>query len=374
MELNQQSLREPLRILIIGSLDLEAVGDKAAGGTVISLRCLVNELRRRTDVELRVVDIGSSREETSLLKDIGRAMSFLHQATRQVRHVDVVTLHLCSPSSLGLPALVLSRIFRKPLIIRKFGGNDYRASRAYCWPRLADFILRRADLYLAQTRYLVAQAHRRGIMHCQWFPTHRPINSSVNSNHKRTTCRRFVYVGQVREYKGIRELVAATERLDSPTTVDVYGPIFDDLPADLFHRRQKIFYKGVLNHRDVVSTMRQYDAFILPTKALSEGYPGAILEAYAAGLPVITSTCGAIQEIVDQSSGILIEPKSVEALCLAMKKLTEDSELYVRLCKGARDRAAEFSAEHWAEEFVTYSREIIEKGSKVHNARKEHRA
>ena len=55
---------------------------------------------------------------------------------------------------------------------------------------------------------------------------------------------------------------------------------------------------------------------------------------------------------------ILIEPKNVEALYLAMKELTEDSQLYLRLCKGARDRAAQFSAEHWAKEFVAYCRQI----------------
>jgi glycosyltransferase involved in cell wall biosynthesis len=214
-------------------------------------------------------------------------------------------------------------------------------------------------MYLAETRHLVKVAHERdGMTHCRWFPTARPMHTSAQPGLGGTTCRRFVFVSHVREYKGVRELVDAAERLDASTTVDVYGPLFDDLPTGLFERRQRVFYKGVLRQRDVIPTMQQYDAFVLPTKAPTEGYPGSILEAYAAGLPVITTTCGGIPEIVDETSGILVEPGNVEALYQAMNRLVVDSELYVRLRNGARDKGGQFGAEHWAQKFVAYCREI----------------
>jgi len=334
----------------------------AAGGTTILLQCLVDELRRRDDVEVRVVDIGCSRDKTGLLKDVGRGLAFLRQVARQVRHADVVSLHAVSTKLwfTGMMALLISRVMGKPLLIRKFAGTDYN-DFSLSKRVITKWVLYRCDMYLAETRHLVDVALRDGISHCRWFPTHRPLNSTLNQRHERTACRRFVYVGQVREYKGIRELVEAAEWLDASTTVDVYGPIFDDLPADLFDRRRRIFYKGFLNHQDVVSTMQQYDAFILPTKALTEGYPGSILEAYAAGLPVIATTCGAIPEIVDETSGILVEPRNAEALYQAMKRLSEDSELYVRLCKGAHERVAQFSAEFWVDKFVAYCRELAER-------------
>jgi glycosyltransferase involved in cell wall biosynthesis len=111
--------------------------------------------------------------------------------------------------------------------------------------------------------------------------------------------------------------------------------------------------------------MCQYDAFVLPTKATTEGYPGVVLEAYAAGLPVIATTCGAIPEIVDETSGILLDPGDVDGLEGAMKRLVEDPQLYVRLCEGTRERTAQFSAAHWAEEFVACCREVAEKNSRT---------
>lgn len=357
---NIHSASHLLRILVIGSLDA-AAGGNAAGGTTISLRCLVDELQKRGDVELSVVDIGCSRDKTGFLKDIGRAMTFIHQTARKVCHADVVSLHAVSTKLwfTGMMTLLLSRIAGKPVLIRKFAGTDYNDFPF--WKRHATkWVLSQCDMYLAQTKHLVDVANKRdGITHCRWFPTHRPIHQKVEPNHKRAICRRFVYVGQVREYKGIRELVEAAELLDESTTVDVYGPLFDDLPADLFDHRRRIFYKGFLNHRDVVSTMQQYDALVMPTKATTEGYPGVILEAYAAGLPVIATTCGAIPEIVDQTSGILVEPRNVESLFQAMKRLSEDSDLYQRLCANTRTKAESFSVERWAGEFVTFCREIV---------------
>lgn len=248
--MNHNKKDRSLRVLVIGSLN-GAHGGNGAGGTVISLRCLVDELQNRQDVELRVIDLGCSGDKTGLLKDVGRAMAFIKQAITCIPRVDVVSLHLSNPSTLGLPGLLLSRVFRKPLIIRKFGGNDYRMSFKYSWPRIAEFILHHADLYLAQSHNLVDQARSRGIAHCRWFPTHRPMNPEANPNNKRTQCRRFVYVGQVREYKGIQELVEAAEQLDATISVDVFGPLFDDLPANLFNNCKRVFYKGCLYHRHV---------------------------------------------------------------------------------------------------------------------------
>jgi len=262
-KLNDFSTKRPLRILVIGSLDA-AAGGNAAGGTTISLRCLVDELKRRQDVELIVVDIGCSRDKTGLLKDIGRGLAFIRHAAQQIRRVDVVSLHTVSTKLwfTGMMTLMLSRVAHKPLLIRKFAGTDYNDFPF--WKRtLTKWVLSHCDIYLAQTRYLVDVAKSRdGISHCRWFPTHRPMNGTGESDRVKAVCRRFIYVGQVREYKGIIELVEAAERLDSAISVDVYGPIFDDLPADLFNHRKRIFYRGFLNQLDDDDTMQQYDAFV----------------------------------------------------------------------------------------------------------------
>ena len=59
---------------------------------------------------------------------------------------------------------------------------------------------------------------------------------------------------------------------------------------------------------------------MLPTFYEGEGYPGAIIEAFSLGLPVISTHWKAIPEIVkDQQTGILIEPNTVEAFVKAIQ-------------------------------------------------------
>lgn len=345
-----------LRVLVIGSVNMDKSARNLVGGTVVSLRWLIDELERRPDLDLRVLDIARSRGANKFLADVDRVIKFVTQLIGQVWRVDVVSLHTVTVKVwfTAIVTLMFSRLAGKPVVIRKFDGRDYD-----CFPfwkkALTKWALSRCDMYLAETKYLVEVAQKRDrIMHSRWFPNHRPFDAGVTIRRDRFECRRFIYVGRVCGEKGIAELVQATERLTGDVTVDVYGPLSDDLPPDLLNSCQRVFYKGVLTHQEVLDTMRQYDALVLPTYCNDEGYPGAILEAYGAGLPVIATKWQAIPEIVDESCGILVEPKNVEELFEAMKRLSADSELYVQLCRGAAERAGQFSAEFWADRFASY--------------------
>jgi len=108
--------------------------------------------------------------------------------------------------------------------------------------------------------------------------------------------------------------------------------------------------------------MRDYDALLFPTYWQGEGIPGVVLEAFQAGLPVITTDWRSIPELVDDSCGILVPPRDVDALEAAMQQLVSDSELYQQLSGGALRKASEFSAERWTAEFVRYCRSLLEPG------------
>ena len=76
---------------------------------------------------------------------------------------------------------------------------------------------------------------------------------------------------------------------------------------------------------DINSIMREVDLLILPS--MMEATPYVIVEAMAAGLPVVASGIFGIPELVeDGKSGILVPPGDVEALALAVKHLVRDSD------------------------------------------------
>ena len=320
------------------------------GGVSVSFKLFCDLVATQNRVDLQVINLSGIRARRS----VKSVCALVRHIWKYAARCDVATLY-CATSQIptvGLLTLCLCRLRKKPFILRKAGGTDHRELGAF-FGRVAEFVMKHADLFLAETKYLVDLNRRRGIVQTRWYPTTR---RAAQLSDGRTRCRRFVFVGQVRLAKGVMELVKASDRLPSGTSVDVYGPLFDDLPADLFEGRQRIFYKGALKHEDVVPTLRQYDAFVLPTKAPTEGYPGAILEAYGAGLPVITTTCGAIPEIVDDTFGILVEPGDAEALAQAMNHLVSHDSAYQRLCCGARDARERFSAEQWIAWFLQQCR------------------
>jgi glycosyltransferase involved in cell wall biosynthesis len=274
---------------------------------------------------------------------------------------DVISIHLCDVpfAYLGLFVLLVSRLARKPLIVRKFGGNLFSLGMTGNWA--AYYVMRHANAALLQTQSLMNDAKARGMSNVLWYPTSRPQPKDLSSDRRgKRECRRFVFVGHVCPEKGVQEILIAAEGLPDEITVDVYGPFMGGLSERTFAGSKSVRYRGVIPPEEVITTLSDYDALLLPTHYLGEGYPGVVIEAYHAGLPVICTHWQALPEIVDDTSGILVEPRNAEALYRAMKRLSEDSELYARLCKGAIEQAGQFSTEHWADEFVKICRKLVE--------------
>jgi glycosyltransferase involved in cell wall biosynthesis len=173
--------------------------------------------------------------------------------------------------------------------------------------------------------------------------------------------RRFVYVGHVKTTKGLREILTAAEKLPAQDcTVDVYGPFSDGFSEREFEGNTRVTYHGVLTPDQVIPTLRRYDVVLLPTYHFGEGYPGVVLVAYAAGLPVIASRWRSIPEIVEEGvSGLLVEPRDADDLARAMNRLCEDPECLRVLIQGACALAQRFRSELWTDEFIWICRQVL---------------
>ncbi|HEY0590232.1 MAG TPA: glycosyltransferase family 4 protein [Thermoanaerobaculia bacterium] len=110
---------------------------------------------------------------------------------------------------------------------------------------------------------------------------------------------------------------------------------------------------------DVPSLVRTFDVFVHP--ALFDALPTAVLEAMAAGVPVVASATGGIPEIItDGENGLLVPPGDEEALAGAIHRLLRHRTMLRELGAAGRARVeAEFSAERWVERLEAIYREAV---------------
>jgi glycosyltransferase involved in cell wall biosynthesis len=92
-----------------------------------------------------------------------------------------------------------------------------------------------------------------------------------------------------------------------------------------------------LGHRDdVPNLLAAADVFALPS--LYEGFPGAVIEAMALGLPVIASRLPMLHEVVeDERSGLLVPPQDPERLAEAIGRVLDDAALGREFGKRGRE-------------------------------------
>jgi glycosyltransferase involved in cell wall biosynthesis len=335
-----------IKILAIGTLTDQV------SGTSVNLSSLVENLGRRADVEFTFVN--TALRGGGALGGLERTLRTFWSVFREARRADVVTFHMNEPQK-GVPIWLLARLWRKPFLVRWFGGVDYRSHGSALRRAAAKFMLRRADVNLIQTKRLVRESLEDGSACSLWFSNSRPLPAPL-PDAPGDVCRRFMFAGHVKPTKGIHELIEAGEALEGDCTVDVYGQFFPGCSPQDFEGLKRVRYCGAIPPGDVISVMREHDALVLPTYFPGEGYPGVVIEAFLAGIPVICSDWMSIPEIVDDSAGILVPPRDGRALHESMKRLADDPALYQRLREGSRQSRGLFSAEAWADYFVDVCR------------------
>ena len=116
---------------------------------------------------------------------------------------------------------------------------------------------------------------------------------------------------------------------------------------------------------DVDQILAGCDVFVHPS--LDDAFPTVLLEAMAAGLPVVASSVGGIPEIVDSDvTGILVPPGDSAALAEAVGSLLSDRPRLARMAEAARVRAdRQFSTAAWTERLAVVYENVLAEAQKA---------
>jgi glycosyltransferase involved in cell wall biosynthesis len=165
------------------------------------------------------------------------------------------------------------------------------------------------------------------------------LGAITGPTHRREAAsrRRFAYLGTVAPHKGLHVLVEALMGLSKRDwSLDVIGnaginPGYTARLRTLARNDERIRFLGSVPPAQHERLWPSIDVLVLPS-LWWENSPLAVLEALAAGIPVVASRTGGVPEILPPGAGVLVAPGDVEGLRAVLGEVLEG-----RLLAGALD-------------------------------------
>lgn len=256
------------------------------------------------------------------------------------RSYDVIHAHF---GPVGNSFRFVRQSWRAPMLV-SFHGYDFSATPRQQGPAVYQKLFSTADLVTVNSNYMGQQLQRLGCSPDKIRKLSYGIDLEKYPFRPRTLARdepvRIVTVGRLVEKKGIEYVIRAlaqVARRHPSLRYDVIGDGPLRQPLEQLAREQSIGdvvqFHGALSGERVRALLDQAHLFVLASVTAQdgdqEGTPVSLLEAQAAGLPVLSTFHSGIPEIVpDGESGWLVPERDPEGLAERLTNLLEHPEMW----------------------------------------------
>jgi glycosyltransferase involved in cell wall biosynthesis len=333
----------PLDVLLVGR------GAPERGGIPTSIdRLLGSDLARRHRLRFLNLAPGTPPQGGRATRaNVARTVTDALAVRRAAAGADLVHVHSAlAPAVTLLRAALLVAAARSRgcgVVVHAHGGGILAWASSARRRLLLRLLLGRADRVVA-----VWEAGRRALGAALPAPRVVRVDNGVDLDrppaaHRPTGRPRLLFVGLLTPRKGVLDLARASELLTARGVAHelvLLGGTPDEGPAAEAEVRRRlpagVRLLGTREPRDVPPEYAAADVFCLPS--WWEAMPLSVLEAMAAGLPVVATDVGDVgRAVVDGVTGRVVPPRSPEALADALEPLLRDGALRRRA--GAAGRA-----------------------------------
>jgi len=282
------------------------------------------------------------------------------------------------PDILHVPAFALPK--RKPcktvvtvpdLIGVTFPNQVGWPSRFY-WGKWLPSTLKKADFIIT-----ISEATKRDVIKILGFPEDK-IRVSYPSGHegflRKTDSKTFtplktqlgirekyfLFVGTIEPRKNLARVIQAFNLFKKRFKGDVqyqlaivgskefgHGQVYQNLIKEGSLNQEDVIFTGYVSHDELNSLYSFSEALVFPS--LYEGFGIPILEAFASGTAVLTSTSSSLPEVAGEAA-ILVDPRDTEAIAHGLWEIATESELRSGLIERGFNRLKQFSWEKAAKE------------------------
>jgi len=263
---------------------------------------------------------------------------------------------------MGLPCLIIcKKLLKIPFVVMGQGSDVY----GY-WPYkslISRLVLKNADAVIALTKDMemrMLEMYTREILVIPNGVETETFSAITREDARRTLGidaheKIILYVGRLHPVKGVKYLVKAMDIIRSYENNVKLIIVGDGEQRNYllrltreFNLENHIIFIGKVPHQKIPTYLKAADVFVLPS--LREGFSLVILEAMAAGLPVIATRVGVVPEVIkDYENGFIVEPMNPHQIAEKCLLLLKDEKLRERMSSNNIEKAREFSWERVVE-------------------------
>lgn len=193
----------------------------------------------------------------------------------------------------------------------------------------------------------------QGFSNCEYLPNFKklnPINNIEKDRFYSTKIRVCTFSRVIRE-KGIEIAIKAVRQVYKEGVdieFDIYGVIAEEYKKEFsgLELPHYINYRGVIDASKSTYVLAQYSILLFPTLYKTEGFPSTIIDAFAAGLPIICSKVGVIPEIInDGQEGFLLVDVTADELAEKILYLDKNRDVMERMAQCSLEQYKNYQTE-----------------------------
>lgn len=278
-----------------------AFGKEYLDGQTVKTKIVSRELERRfgTQNVLNIDTHGGKKKLFLLPFEVFSALK---------KSVNVIILPAHNGLRVIAPLLMLeNKLFHRKLHYVVIGGwlSGFLRNKP-----ILTRVLKNFNCIYVETNSMMRALLSQGFTNVQIMPNCKELNILAETDiaHPTSEPYRLCTFSRVMKEKGIEDAINAVRIVNEQFnrvvyTLDIYGQV-DSSQTDWFEGLKSSFpdyvrYSGFVAYDNSVEILRNYFALLFPTRFYTEGIPGTIIDAYAAGVPVISSKWESFADIID---------------------------------------------------------------------------
>ena len=257
------------------------------------------------------------------------------KALKLCRKPDLIHVHILT--RLGVIAWIQKKLHKTPYIItehwsRYLPGNDFGGFLRKLFTKI---VVRNAETVTTVTENLAIAMKNHGLKNDNYVVLPNVVNLDMFHISKRNNnpCK-IIHISCFEDKsKNISGLLESLNIIDDKGIDFKCKLIGEGMDLELMKEKaqnlqliNKVSFTGLLQGQELADALSSGDFLVLSSNY--ENMPVVILEALASGLPVVSTNVGGIKEMIDDTKGILVEPRNQEALAEAMIKMIETHKNY----------------------------------------------